>query len=65
MVTTKLAEAVRRLPPIPWRIDPDSHAAILNQALRGVLEELAPVVPRPRKDWITMRTWEIMSRIRA
>eukprot|EP00969_Alexandrium_andersonii_P062809 2765824-Alexandrium_andersonii.AAC.1 len=33
--------------------------------MRGVLAEVAPVVKRPRKDWISTRTWALMDKLRA
>eukprot|EP00969_Alexandrium_andersonii_P137505 6081815-Alexandrium_andersonii.AAC.1 len=54
-----------RLPPIPWTLDPDSHAAELAQQLRSLIATHCPAKPAPRKEWILPDTWQLHERVKA
>eukprot|EP00969_Alexandrium_andersonii_P330745 14618332-Alexandrium_andersonii.AAC.1 len=41
-VKAALAARLAMLPPIPWEVDPDTHAAFLLDGIRRVAAEVAP-----------------------
>eukprot|EP00969_Alexandrium_andersonii_P108546 4789017-Alexandrium_andersonii.AAC.1 len=53
------------MPPIPWSVDPDSHAAAITQYVRDTLELVCPKKETPRKEWVQQPTWEAYVRLRA
>eukprot|EP00969_Alexandrium_andersonii_P023689 1033886-Alexandrium_andersonii.AAC.1 len=60
-VAKAIARDLEALPTIPCSVDPDTHVAMLNQAVVQVAKKHAPLVRHPKKDWITESTWNLMA----